>query len=281
MDNFIKIKNLTFIYKEYDRENMAIDDISLTIKKGDFVSILGHNGSGKSTFAKNLNALLHPTEGDVEVDGINTKDIDRLFELRQKIGLVFQNPDNQLIASIVEDDVAFGPENLGVEPIEIRKRVDEALKVVRMSKFYDKAPHLLSGGQKQRIAIAGIIVMKPDCIVLDEATAMLDPRGRKEVLETAQFLNKNFGITIISITHFMEETINSDMIFVMEEGKIILQGKPREVFSNIEKLESVGLEVPPMTKLADNLRKAGIKIDKDILSIEEMTQKLCQLKSTI
>lgn len=281
MNEFIKVKDLEYIYDDSETGNVAIDGVTLEINKGDFVSILGHNGSGKSTFAKNLNALLLPTKGDVEVEGINTKDEYKVFDIRQKIGLVFQNPDNQLIASIVEDDVAFGPENLGVEPQEIRKRVDNALKVVRMSEFYDKAPHLLSGGQKQRIAIAGIIAMKPDCIVLDEATAMLDPRGRKEVMDTAYYLNKEHGITVIAITHFMEETIKSDKIFVMEEGKIILEGSPREVFSHIDLIESVDLEVPPMTKLANNLNKAGIDIDPNILSIEEMTEKLCQLKSKI
>lgn len=281
LENFIRVEDLSYQYSDYDRVDIAIDGINLNIKKGQFISVLGHNGSGKSTFAKHLNALLLPTKGDIYVEDINTKDEKKLFDLRQKVGLVFQNPDNQLIASTVEDDVAFGPENLGVNPKEIRLRVDNALKTVRMSEFYDKAPHLLSGGQKQRVAIAGIIAMQPDCIVLDEATAMLDPRGRKEVLDTVTTLNKEYGITLIAITHYMEETINCDKIYVMEKGKIALEGTPKEVFSKIDTMNTLGLDVPPMTKLAYYLNQRGIHIDKDILSIEEMTKVLCQLKSKI
>ena len=269
---------MIYEYKDYENVRRAVDDISLNIEKGKFIVVLGHNGSGKSTFAKHLNAIFTPTKGKVYIDDIDTTDENRVFDIRQKCGMVFQNPDNQIVATIVEDDVAFGPENMGVPSEEIRKRVDYALETVRMSEFSTRAPHLLSGGQKQRIAIAGIIAMKPECIILDESTAMLDPRGRYEVMNTVEKLNKEENITIIHITHFMEEAVKADYIYVMEEGKIVMQGTPREVFSQVEDLQKLGLDVPPMTKLSYELRKNGVKIDDKILTVEEMVDSLCQLK---
>lgn len=278
MSSFIEVKDLIYEYKNVDSVRRAVDNINLNIQKGKFIVVLGHNGSGKSTFAKHLNAIFTPTSGTVLIDDIKTSDENRLFDIRQKCGMVFQNPDNQLVATVVEDDVAFGPENLGVPSEEIRKRVDDALRIVRMSEFATKAPHLLSGGQKQRIAIAGIIAMKPECIILDESTAMLDPRGRKEVMQTIEKLNKEENITIIHITHFMEEAVNADYIYVMEEGQLVMQGTPKDVFSNVEKLQNLGLDVPPMTLLAYELRKNNINVDEKILTIEEMMDNLCQLK---
>ena len=280
--NLIDVKNLLFKYKMYSGEkeevieHTAIDNISLSIKKGDFVGILGHNGSGKSTLAKHLNAILLPTSGKVYVDGLDTSVLENTFDIRQTAGMVFQNPDNQIVATVVEEDVAFGPENLGIEPKEIRKRVDEALANVGMSEFAKKAPHLLSGGQKQRIAIAGIIAMKPRCIIMDEPTAMLDPRGRKEVMDTVYRLNKEDKITVIHITHFMEEAVNADRVCVMEDGKLIMQGKPREIFKQVDKLKKLGLDVPQMTELAYELRNENIDIEDDILTVEEMVNRLCQ-----
>jgi len=278
MSSFIEVKDLIYEYKNVDSVRRAVDNINLNIQKGKFIVVLGHNGSGKSTFAKHLNAIFTPTSGTVLIDDIKTSDENRLFDIRQKCGMVFQNPDNQLVATVVEDDVAFGPENLGVPSEEIRKRVDDALHIVRMSEFATKAPHLLSGGQKQRIAIAGIIAMKPECIILDESTAMLDPRGRKEVMQTIEKLNKEENITIIHITHFMEEAVNADYIYVMEEGQLVMQGTPKDVFSNVEKLQNLGLDVPPMTLLAYELRKNNINVDEKILTIEEMMDNLCQLE---
>ena len=278
MSSFIEVKDLIYEYKNVDSVRRAVDNINLNIQKGKFIVVLGHNGSGKSTFAKHLNAIFTPTSGTVLIDDIKTSDENRLFDIRQKCGMVFQNPDNQLVATVVEDDVAFGPENLGVPSEEIRKRVDDALHIVRMSEFATKAPHLLSGGQKQRIAIAGIIAMKPECIILDESTAMLDPRGRKEVMQTIEKLNKEENITIIHITHFMEEAVNADYIYVIEEGQLVMQGTPKDVFSNVEKLQNLGLDVPPMTLLAYELRKNNINVDEKILTIEEMMDNLCQLK---
>jgi len=283
----IKFVKLIYDYVKKDEHNevietnRAIDKLDLEIKEGDFVAILGHNGSGKSTLAKHMNAILLPTEGTVWVDGIVTTDEGKLLEIRKTVGMVFQNPDNQIVATVVEDDVAFGPENMGVPSQEIRKRVDDALAVVRMSEFATKAPHLLSGGQKQKVAIAGIIAMKPDCIILDESTSMLDPRGRKEVMSTVKKLNKEENITLIHITHFMEEAVDADYIYVMEEGEIVLEGTPKEVFVNIEQLQNLGLDVPPMTLLSSELRKHDIQISQDILTVEEMIDSLCQLKSQI
>ena len=281
MSSFIDVKNLIYEYKNVDSVRRAVNNLNIQIQKGQFIVVLGHNGSGKSTFAKHLNAIFIPTSGTVIIDGLDTKDDNKIFEIRQKCGMVFQNPDNQIVATVVEDDVAFGPENMGVPSKEIRKRVDDALAVVRMSEFATKAPHLLSGGQKQKVAIAGIIAMKPDCIILDESTSMLDPRGRKEVMSTVKKLNKEENITLIHITHFMEEAVDADYIYVMEEGEIVLEGTPKKVFVNIEQLQNLGLDVPPMTLLSSELRKHDIQISQDILTVEEMIDKLCQLKSQI
>lgn len=281
MSSFIDVKNLIYEYKNVDSVRRAVNNLNIQIQKGQFIVVLGHNGSGKSTFAKHLNAIFTPTSGTVLIDGLDSKDDDIVFEIRQKCGMVFQNPDNQIVATVVEDDVAFGPENMGVPSQEIRKRVDDALAVVRMSEFATKAPHLLSGGQKQKVAIAGIIAMKPDCIILDESTSMLDPRGRKEVMSTVKKLNKEENITLIHITHFMEEAVDADYIYVMEEGEIVLEGTPKEVFVNVEQLQNLGLDVPPMTLLSSELRKHDIQISQDILTVEEMIDSLCQLKSQI
>ena len=281
MSSFIDVKNLIYEYKNVDSVRRAVNNINIQIQKGKFIVVLGHNGSGKSTFAKHLNAIFTPTNGTVLIDGLDTKDENKVLEIRQKCGMVFQNPDNQIVATVVEDDVAFGPENMGVPSQEIRKRVDDALSVVRMSEFATKAPHLLSGGQKQKVAIAGIIAMKPDCIILDESTSMLDPRGRKEVMNTVKKLNKEENITLIHITHFMEEAVDADYIYVMEEGEIVLEGTPKAVFINIDKLQSLGLDVPPMTLLCNELKKQDIQISPDILTVEEMIDSLCQLKSQI
>ena len=276
MKPIIKIDNLTYEYTDGERVVKAIDEVTLDVHEGEFLVVIGHNGSGKSTLAKHLNAILLPTSGKVYVDGLDTSVLENTFDIRQTAGMVFQNPDNQIVATVVEEDVAFGPENLGIEPKEIRKRVDEALANVGMSEFAKKAPHLLSGGQKQRIAIAGIIAMKPRCIIMDEPTAMLDPRGRKEVVDTVYRLNKEDKITVIHITHFMEEAVNADRVCVMEDGKLIMQGKPREIFKQVDKLKKLGLDVPQMTELAYELRNENIDIEDDILTVEEMVNRLCQ-----
>ena len=280
MNTMLECRNLIFKYTagENQEEKIAINDVNLQIKEGEFIAILGHNGSGKSTMAKHMNALLIPTEGKMLVNKMDTSDMNNLWNIRETAGMVFQNPDNQLVATIVEEDVAFGPENLGVPPEEIRKRVDEALERVGMSEYKRHAPHLLSGGQKQRIAIAGILAMKPKCIIFDEPTAMLDPSGRKEVLDTIIDLNKNYGITVILITHYMDEAAKADRIVVMDKGKLILDGKPRDVFSNVEKMKSIGLDVPQVTELSYELQKAGINIDTRILDVNEMVNAICQLK---
>ena len=280
MNTMIECRNLIFKYTagENQEEKIAINDVNLQIKEGEFIAILGHNGSGKSTMAKHMNALLIPTEGKMLVNKMDTSDMNNLWNIRETAGMVFQNPDNQLVATIVEEDVAFGPENLGVPPEEIRKRVDEALERVGMSEYKRHAPHLLSGGQKQRIAIAGILAMKPKCIIFDEPTAMLDPSGRKEVLDTIIDLNKNYGITVILITHYMDEAAKADRIVVMDKGKLILDGKPRDVFSNVEKMKSIELDVPQVTELSYELQKAGINIDTRILDVNEMVNAICQLK---
>ena len=255
----------------------AIDNLSLDVKEGEFVVIIGHNGSGKSTLSKNLNAILTPTSGEIYINGLNTNQEENLWDIRQTAGMVFQNPDNQIVATIVEEDVAFGPENLGIEPNEIRTRVEESLKSVGMYELRDRQPHLLSGGQKQRVAIAGIIAMKPKCIIFDEATAMLDPSGRKEVMNTIKTLNKEENITVLHITHFMEEAVDADRIIVMEKGKKVLEGTPREVFTKVDELKRIGLDVPYMTELSKELIESGLKIDSDILTVDEMVDKLCQL----
>ncbi|ENY8552504.1 energy-coupling factor transporter ATPase [Clostridioides difficile] len=276
MDNIVKVNNISFEYITDEAKLKAIDDLSLDVKKGEFVAIIGHNGSGKSTLSKNLNAILMPTEGNILIDGMDTKE-ERLWDIRQTAGMVFQNPDNQIVATIVEEDVAFGPENLGIEPKEIRRIVEESLKSVGMYDLRDRQPHLLSGGQKQRVAIAGIIAMRPKCIIFDEATAMLDPSGRKEVMKTIKRLNKEENITVIHITHFMEEAVEADRVVVMEKGKKILEGTPREVFSKIKMLKEIGLDVPCMTELSSLLIEEGINISSDILTVDEMVMELCQL----
>jgi energy-coupling factor transport system ATP-binding protein len=280
MEKMIEVKGVTFLYESNDQGEMvkALKDININVAKGEFVTIIGHNGSGKSTLAKHINALLKPSEGDVWVNGMNTKDDDKTWNIRQTAGMVFQNPDNQIVATIVEEDVAFGPENLGVPSAEIRVRVEEALRTVGMLEYRDKGPHLLSGGQKQRIAIAGVIAMRPDCIILDEPTAMLDPSGRKDVIDTIKKLNREENITVVNITHFMEEAVTSDRVIVMEDGDIVLEGTPREVFSQVGKLKGLGLDVPQVTDLAFELRKEGIELPEDILTVDEMVMQLCQLK---
>ena len=280
MNTMIECRNLVFKYtaSENQEETIAINDVNLQITEGEFIAILGHNGSGKSTMAKHMNALLIPTDGKMLVNKMDTSDMNNLWNIRETAGMVFQNPDNQLVATIVEEDVAFGPENLGVPPEEIRKRVDEALERVGMSEYKKHAPHLLSGGQKQRIAIAGILAMQPKCIIFDEPTAMLDPSGRKEVLDTIIDLNRNYGITVILITHYMDEAAKADRIVVMDKGKLILDGKPRDVFSNVEKMKNIGLDVPQVTELSYELQKVGINIDTRILDVNEMVNAICQLK---
>lgn len=279
-NSMINFNNVSYKYTslEEDKEVYAINGINLEVQQGEFLVVLGHNGSGKSTLAKHINALVIPTEGNVIVNGLNTRDEKNLWDIRSTAGMVFQNPDNQLVATIVEEDVAFGPENLGIPPAEIRKRVDNSLETVGMSEYKRHAPHLLSGGQKQRIAIAGILAMEPKCIVFDEPTAMLDPSGRKDVLNTIKDLNKNHGITIILITHYMDEAVQGDRVVVVDSGKIIMEGKPKEVFSQVDKMNEIGLDVPQVTQLAYELNKEGIDISTDILNVDEMVNALCQLK---
>ena len=279
-ENMIKSEDLVFKYvnTEEQTEKVAINHVSMEVKKGEFLVILGHNGSGKSTMAKHMNALLLPSGGKMYVDGLDTSDIENLWEVRRRAGMVFQNPDNQLVATIVEEDVAFGPENLGIDPKEIRERVDDSLKAVGMYEYRKHAPHLLSGGQKQRIAIAGILAMRPKCIVLDEPTAMLDPSGRNEVMKTIKEVNKKFEITIILITHYMDEAAQADRIIVMDKGEKVMEGVPREIFSQVEKIKSIGLDVPQVTELAYELQKEGVDISTEILNIDEMVNALCQLK---
>lgn len=269
MDSIISVRNVTYEYKEEETVYAAVKDLSLEIERGSFTVILGHNGSGKSTLAKMLNGLNKPTSGDVLVDGINTKDEATEIEVKRKVGMVFQNPDNQIIASIVEEDVAFGPENLGLEPSEIRRRVDNALKAVDMYDFRESTPHRLSGGQKQRIAIAGIMAMEPECLVLDEPTAMLDPKGRAEIITTLHRLNSDKGITIVLITHYMEEAENADRVIVMNDGKIIADNVPKVIFSDVKTLKSVGLDVPQTAELLYSLKENGFPVDTHALSVKE------------
>lgn len=279
MTDFIKIENLVFDYIKNDEGHTlrAIDDVSFTVERGSFTAVIGQNGSGKSTLAKNINGLLVPTSGKIYVDGLDTSEEDTLWEVRQKVAMVFQNPDNQIVSSIVEDDVAFGPENLGVDPAVIRERVDEALKGVEMYEHRKKAPHLLSGGQKQRIAIAGAVAMEPECIVFDEPTAMLDPKGRKEVLDVIKKLNAK-GITVLLITHFMEEAAQADKIVVMDDGVVKMVGTPEEIFLRAEELKALSLGVPPAVDLAMKLREREIDIPEGILTVDEMVDYLCRLK---
>ena len=257
----------------------ALKDVTAQIKKGEFTAIIGTNGSGKSTLARHLNALLIPTEGELIVEGMRTSDAGRVWDIRQKVGIVFQNPDNQLVAAVVEEDVAFGPENLGVPPEEIRERVDLALEKVGMTSYRKQAPSMLSGGQKQRVAIAGVLAMKPDCIVLDEPTAMLDPKGRKEVMDTIHELNKTEGITIVLITHFMEEAVTADHILVIDRGVLKMEGTPREIFSQADKVTEIGLDVPVPADLARRLRKKGMAVSEKCMTDEELGEALCPFVS--
>ncbi|NFG42219.1 energy-coupling factor transporter ATPase [Clostridium botulinum] len=259
-------------------EKYALKNVNLKVKKGEFLVVLGHNGSGKSTIAKHMNALLTPSSGTVIVDSLSTSEENNLWEIRSRAGMVFQNPDNQLVATIVEEDVAFGPENLGVEAKEIRRRVDESLEKVGMSEYKRHAPHLLSGGQKQRIAIAGILAIQPKCIIFDEPTAMLDPSGRKDVLKTIKDINKNYGITIVLITHYMDEAAQADRIVVMDGGEVKMEGTPKKIFPQVEMMKNIGLDVPQVTELTYELRKEGIDIPKEILNVDEMVNAICQLK---
>ncbi|CCQ93513.1 Energy-coupling factor transporter ATP-binding protein EcfA 2 [[Clostridium] ultunense Esp] len=276
VDEMIRIENVTYEYSSIgeDSQLMAIKDVNISIDKGEYLVILGHNGSGKSTLAKLMNGLLLPTRGNVYVNNMNTKDEDKIWNIRETAGMVFQNPDNQIVATIVEEDVAFGPENQGVPPLEIRERVDEALRIVEMEEYKKHAPHLLSGGQKQRVAIAGILAMKPECIILDEPTAMLDPTGRIEIINTIRKLNKEEKKTIIHITHFMDEAVEADRILVMEQGEIVMEGSPREIFSQVKKVKNLGLDVPQVTELAYELRREGFNVPVDILTIEELVKAL-------
>ncbi len=285
----VKAEGLTYAYTRLtetdhgteEKKITALEQVDIEIEKGEFVVVLGHNGSGKSTFAKHINALLQPTGGTLWVKGMDTRQEEKVWDIRQTAGMVFQNPDNQLVATVVEEDIAFGPENMGVEPKEIRRRVDDALATVRMSEFAAYTPSKLSGGQKQRIAIAGVLAMKPDCIVLDEPTAMLDPVGRKEVMETIERLNREEGITIILITHYMDEAVRGDRVYVIDDGHLVMQGHPKEIFAQVETLKGYGLDVPQVTETAYLLRKEGVDLPGDILTIEEMVGALCQLKSAI
>ena len=274
MEDIIKLTNVTFEYDGEQDRKKVIDDFNLSIEKGSFTVILGHNGSGKSTLAKLFNGLYKPTKGTVTVDDLDTTDEANELEIKRRVGIVFQNPDNQLIASIVEEDVAFGPENLGLEPSVIRERVDEALKSVDMYEFAKSTPHRLSGGQKQRIAIAGIIAMQPECIVLDEPTAMLDPKGRKEIIATIERLNREKNITVILITHYMEEAENADRVIVMDSGNIILDSDPKTVFTEVELLKKVGLDVPQTSELLYQLKSSGLDIKTNIISIEEAADEI-------
>ena len=277
----IKTENLIFDYISRDENeeiisvNRALDDLSIEVQKGDFVALLGHNGSGKSTLAKQLNAILLPTKGTVLIKGMDTQDDEDLWDIRQSAGMVFQNPDNQIIGTMVEEDVGFGPENLGVATEEIWKRVEKSLKAVDMLDFRTNSPNKLSGGQKQRVAIAGIMAMEPECIILDEPTAMLDPTGRKEVLQTAHELNKNEGVTVLLITHNMNEVVDADKVIVMDQGKIVMQGSPKEIFSRVEELKECRLDVPQVTQLAYELKKEGIDISDGVLTIDELADAIC------
>lgn len=275
MDSIIKTSGLSYRYPE--ETALALSDVSLEIERGSFVAVLGHNGSGKSTLAKHFNAILLPTEGVCEVAGIDTREADRLYDIRRIVGMVFQNPDNQIVATIVEEDVAFGLENLGVEPLEIRKRVDDALEAVGMGAFKQHAPHQLSGGQKQRVAIAGVLAMRTDCIILDEPTAMLDPRGRSEVIEAVRKLNREFGVTVVMITHFMDEAVQCDRVVVIDGGKVVLDDAPAKVFSHISVLKKMGLDVPQVTEFADEMRRCGVNLPEGILDEETCASEIKKL----
>ena len=281
----VKAKNLTFEYIRRDEDGnvegitKAVDNVSIDIKQGDFVAVLGHNGSGKSTFAKHLNALVMPTEGTVWVDGMDTREEENTLKVRQTAGMVFQNPDNQIVGTLVDEEVGFGPENIGVPTEEIWERVEKSLKAVGMYAFRNQSPNKLSGGQKQRLAIAGIVAMKPKCIVLDEPTAMLDPLGRKDVLNVLHELNRQENVTVILITHYMEEVIDIDKLYVMDDGKLVMSGTPREIFSQVEKLKELRLDVPHVTELAYELQKEGVPLKNGILTSEEFTEELIRVRN--
>ena len=281
MKPIVEFKNVCFDYEGNDSSIPVLEDFNLTVNRGDFLCILGHNGSGKSTVARLINALRVPNSGEVTVDGLSTSVEKNEQEIRRRVGLVFQNPDNQLIATVVEDDVAFGPENLGIEPAKIRQRVDSALKAVGMYDYRKRAPHLLSGGQKQRIAIAGILAMEPECIVLDEPTAMLDPSGRREVLSTLKMLNREKKITVILITHYMDEVVEADRVIVMDNGKILLDDIPKKVFQEVEILKKAGLDVPQSSQFAHELGKIGLSIGYDILTVEDCAKALAEKLSEV
>ena len=279
----IETKNLSFIYREEDmesgeiKEEKVLKDINIEIKKGSFTAVLGHNGSGKSTLAKHFNAILLPSGGKVYVKGMDTADENNIFNIRQSAGMVFQNPDNQMVAALVEDEVAFAPENLGVEPKEIRRRVDECLEIVNMTKYAQSSPSKLSGGQKQRVAIASVLAMNPEILILDEPTAMLDPKGRSEVIKTIKMLNEEKDITVVLITHYMDEAAQADRTVVIDDGEIVIDGTPKEVFKNVEKLKSLGLDVPQVTELAYELRKMGIEISDDVLTVDECFDEIIRI----
>ena len=279
MNDFIEAKSISFSYRVEDNQKPVnvFENLNVTIREGEMTAVLGHNGSGKSTFAKHLNAILLPSGGKVDVDGIDTADEQRLYDIRQKVGMVFQNPDNQIVATVVEEDVAFGLENIGVPPKEMRERVDRALMDVGIYEYKKHAPHRLSGGQKQRVAIAGIIAMRPKCIVLDEPTSMLDPRGRKEAMETIHKLNKEYGITVVLITHYMDEAAQCDRIIVMDSGKVILDDTPKKVFSHVRELKNVGLDVPQTSELIYEFLKEGYNLPKDVLTEEECIKAITTL----
>ena len=279
MEQIIQVKDLSFEYtnREDQPDLLALDGVNLEIEQGSFVAVLGHNGSGKSTLAKHINAILLPTRGQVRVAGMDTREEDKLFAIREKAGMVFQNPDNQIVATVVEEDVAFALENLGVPPDEMRRRVDESMKMAGIYEYRERAPHNLSGGQKQRVAIAGVVAMRPDCLILDEATAMLDPRGREQVMQTIHHLNKNMGITVVSITHYMEEAAQADRVLVMSKGHVVMEGTPKEVFSQTEKVRALHLDVPQAAELRDELVKAGIPMPEGIIDTGECAQALYEL----
>ena len=275
MEHMINAEGVRFRYTS--ESPLAVDGASVAVDKGEFVAVLGANGCGKSTLAKHFNAILLPEAGTVLVEGMNTADEEHLYDIRQKVGMVFQNPDNQIVATVVEEDVAFALENLGVPPAEIRARIDDAMKMAGIYKHREKAPHKLSGGQKQRVAIAGVIAMRPDCLVLDESTAMLDPRGREKVMETIRHLNRDYGITVVSITHYMDEAAQADRVVVMSEGKVVMEGTPRQVFSRVEELHRLRLDVPQVTELCCQLAEAGVDIATDIINEEECAAALYEL----
>ena len=275
MEHMINAEGIRFRYTP--ESPWAVDGASVSVDKGEFVAVLGANGCGKSTLAKHFNAILLPEAGTVLVEGMNTADEEHLYDIRQKVGMVFQNPDNQIVATVVEEDVAFALENLGVPPAEIRTRIDDAMQMAGIYKHREKAPHKLSGGQKQRVAIAGVIAMRPDCLVLDESTAMLDPRGREKVMETIRHLNRDFGITVVSITHYMDEAAQADRVVVMSEGKVVMEGTPRQVFSRVEELHRLRLDVPQVTELCCQLAEAGVDIATDIINEEECAAALYEL----